>query len=290
MMSILFKIIRNGGNYSASADGGTAFFVGRRVPYEDRIGLYNIFAGSTAQKINFEPTNYDDQYGFWVHFLNPTASCEGRNFMTLNSYDSAAFTFGFGQFAAHVPNGDFVCYFRSMLGRPEAASYFPSLDLINGRIHKVDGPAPVALESDSSTAALMRYLNPTSEAVDDEEVIAAAKFIHWTAAHRAARLLQVEQMITTYKGFMKSADRRGLIDGRPAAQCCVIADILHHGRGGRMTWPLITEAIRSRDPFNRLVAIGAPRWDERKRTLKRLILADEQMQALSWSGTAQDFV
>lgn len=290
-MSILFKIIRNGSNYSASADGGPSFFVGRRVPYEGNIGLYNVFAGSTAKKINFDPVNYQNEYGFWVHFLNPTAGCEGRNFMTLNSYDRAAFTFGFGQFAAHVPNGDFVQYFRSMLQKPEALEYFPGLALVNGRICRTEGSAgPVALESDESTAGLMRYLNPTLGAVEDEEVIAAAKLIHWTTNHRNARLEQVEQMITTYRSFMNRAQKRGLIDGRPAAQCCVIADILHHGRGGSITWTLIAEALASSDPFNRLIAIGAPQWDGRKRTLKRLILEDPKMQELHWSNSARDFV
>jgi hypothetical protein len=290
-MSILFKIIRSGGNYSASADNGPAFFVGRRVPYDGNIGLYNVFAGSRAPKIDFDPANYSNEYGFWVHFLNPTAGCEGRNFMTLNSYDRAAFTFGFGQFAAHVPNGDFVEYFRALLQKPEAQDYFPGLALIGGRICKIDGTAgPTPLESDDSTKGLMRYLNPTLAAVEDEEVIAAAKLIHWTQNHRSARLEQVEQMISTYKSFMGQAQRRGLIDGRPAAQCCVIADILHHGRGGRITWTLVAEALASSNPFNNLIAIGAPRWEERKRTLKRLILADPQMQTLHWSNTARDFV
>jgi hypothetical protein len=290
-MSILFKIIRDGGNYSATADRGPAFFVGRRVPYDGNIGLYNVFTGSRTPKINFEPANYANEYGFWVHFLNPTAGCEGRNFMTLNSYDRAAFTFGFGQFAAHVPNGDFVQYFRAMLQKPEAPDYFPGLAVVNNRICKVSGTAgPVPLENDNSTEGLMRYLNPTLGAVEDEEVIAAAKLIHWTQNHRSARLEQVEQMIDTYKSFMRRAQRRGLINGRSAAQCCVIADILHHGRGGGITWTLIGEALGSNDPFNKLIAIGAPRWDERKRTLKRLILADPQMQALHWSDTTGNFV
>ncbi len=45
-MAILFTIIRNGNDFSAKADNGPQFFVGRRVPYAGNIGLYNIFGGS----------------------------------------------------------------------------------------------------------------------------------------------------------------------------------------------------------------------------------------------------
>lgn len=289
-MSIFFKIVRNNRDFSCTADDGPKFFVGRRVPYENNIGLYNIFSGSSLKKLNYNPANYQAEFGFWADFIDPTAECEGRNFLTLNTYDRAAFTFGFSQFAAHVPDGDFVNYFRTLLAEPEAAAYFPTLELSNGRIHKVDGPAPVALETASSTQPLMNYLNPTLDEVEDQEVIAAAKLIHWTAEHRQARLIQIKQMIATYREFMRRADRRQLIDGRTADQCCVIADILHHGRGGRITWSLITDALNSSRPFENLVAIGAPKWNGRKSTLKRKILANPKMKSLKWSSAQSDFV
>jgi hypothetical protein len=289
-MSIRFTIVRQGRDFFCTADNGPKFFVGRRVPYEDNIGLYNIFARTPLTKLNYDPANYRSEFGFWAEFIDPTAECEGRNFLTLNSYDRAAFTFGFGQFAAHVPNGDFVKYFREILQRPEAADYFPTLRVAGGRIEKIDGAAPVALETDQSTAALMKYLNPTLDEVEDSEVIAAAKFIHWTVTHRPARLAQIEEMIDTYRGFMRAADTRRLIDGRTADQCCVVADILHHGRGGRIAWTSIADAIRSSRPFENLVAIGAPKWDERKRTLKRMILANPNMKTRKWSSASADFV
>lgn len=289
-MTILFEIARVGRDFSCTADRGPRFFVGRKVPYEGNIGLYNIFGGSPLQKLDFDSKNYVADFGFWAQFVEPTARCEGRNFLTLNTYDRAAFTFGFGQFAAHVPDGDFVTYFRALLGRPEAHQYFPSLALIGGRIHKVDGPTPVVLESETSTAPLMAYLNPTLSEVEDEEVIAAAKLIHWTSNVREARLAQIEEMIRTFKAFMHSADARGLIDGREAAQCCVIADVLHHGRGGRMAWTLIASALHSADPFDSLIEIGAPKWKERKDTLRKAIDAQPTMKTMHWSHAASDFV
>lgn len=285
-MTIRFDIMRDGRDYWATPDDGPRFFVGRRVSYEGRVGLYNVFPGSSLQKLDFDPKNYAGQFGFWVAFINPTAGCEGRNFLTLNSYDRAGYTFGFGQFAAHVPDGDFVRWFRAMLARPEAADYFPDLSLVNGRIHGADGP----LETASSTAALMAYFNPAPDRVDDTEILAAARLIHWTANQRPARLAQITQMIASFRDYLGRADRKGLIDGQRAAHCCVIADLLHHGRGGRTLWSSVSRALASNDPFEALIAIGGPQWVERKATLRRLILADPKMQERRWSASAKDFV
>jgi len=290
-MSILFTISRQNRDFFCKADGGASFFVGRKVPYEDNIGLFNIFGGSRLQKLNFDAADFAGDFGFWAAFVAPTAHCEGRSFLTLNTYDRAAFTFGFGQFAAHVPDGDFVRYLRDLLAMPEAADYFPSLALVQGRIAKVDGAgAPVLLETADSTAKLMKYLNPTLDEVEDQEVIAAAKLIHWTVHHRAAQVAQVKEMVRVFKSFMANADRRKLIDQRPAAQCCVIADILHHGRGGKLTWTLIGDALARPDPLRALLQIGLPKWKERVTTLARAIDADTEMATRHWNTASDDFV
>jgi hypothetical protein len=289
-VAILFKIVRNGNDFSATANGGAQFFVGRRVPYKGNVGLYNVFGGSNLQKLNYSAAEFA-KLGFWAEFLEPTAICEGGgNYLTVNSYDRAAFTFGFGQFAAHVPNGDFVKYFRNMLSLATAADYFPHLGVVGGRICKTDGSQPRPLESDDSTAALMTYLNPGLDEVQDAEVIAAAKLIHWTASSTDARHAQVSEMASTYRRFMARADNRVGIDGLTADKCCVIADILHQGRGGEMTWPLIDDALRSSKPFENLIAIGAPEYDGRKKTLKKEIEARPNFKARSWSRAKGDFV
>lgn len=289
-MSILFEIQRTGNNFFATADGGSRFFVGKRVPYKGNIGLYNIFEDTPLQKLNYAAKDFTATLGFWANFIEPTAKCEGRNFLTLNTYDRAVFTFGFGQFAAHVPNGDFVRFFRALLATPKARDYFPHLVIKNGHIHSTGNSGKTTpLEDDDSTDGLKRYLNPSLDEVEDSEVIAAAKFIHWTANDEAARQLQVDQMVATFRGFMRRAEGRVAMDNRPAPECCIIADILHHGRGGKMTWPLIDEALKSSTPFDSLLAIGSPEWDERRKTLRKAIAADSAFATQRWDTTAHDF-
>jgi hypothetical protein len=290
-MAIYFTILRTGSDFSCKADDGPSFFVGRRVPYEGDIGLYNVFAKSKLEKLNYVTADFQQLHGFWATLIEPTAICEGRNFLTLNTYDDAAFTFGFGQFAAHVPNGDFVKYFRAMLGLPGAADYFPHLGVIDGRICQTDKTPPLPLETDDTTRPLMNYLNPDLQEVQDAEVIAAAKLIHWTSSSADARVSQVTQMISVFKSFMTSADHRVGIDRRPANQCCVIADILHQGRGGKSTtWPLIHQALQSSTPYESLIAIGAPKWNERKKKLKAAIDARPEIVAKHWNHAQNDFV
>jgi len=289
-MAILFTIHRTDRDYFSTADQGQRYYVGRRVSYEENIGLYNIFRRSPLQKLNYAAADFAVGHGFWSTFIEPTAVCEGLNFLTLNSYDRAAFTFGFAQFAAHVPNGDFVRYFRALLQLPQAGSYFPHLAVVGDRICQVDAASPVEMETDQSTRRLMDYLNPTLADVEDAEVIAAAKLIHWTANSVEARDAQVKQMVETYKGFMARADRRLGIEGKSADLCCVIADILHHGRGGRETWPQLEAALKASKPLDALIAIGAPRWETRKTTLRKAIVARPELAAKAWDSAKADFV
>jgi hypothetical protein len=290
-LPIYFKILRNGDDFSCSADKGPAFFVGRRVPYEGHIGLYNIFRNSKVEKLNYSAADFEIPHGFWATLIEPTAICEGLNFLTLNTYDDAAFTFGFGQFAAHVPNGDFVKYFRALLALPNAADYFPHLGIMGGRICQTDGTQPAPLETDETTRPLMDYLNPDSSEVQDSEVIAAAKLIHWTHSSVDARVAQVNEMVNVFRSYMASADRRVGIDGLAGSLCSVIADILHQGRGGKnTTWPQIHQALNSAKPYEMLLAIGPPKFDSRKVTLKKAIDARPVIAAKRWSRAQNDFV
>jgi len=137
----------------------------------------------------------------------------------------------------------------------------------------------------------MNYLNPDLSEVQDSEVIAAAKFIHWTSSTMDARIAQVTEMVSVFRSYMAAADTRVGIDGVAGNLCCVIADILHQGRGGKnTTWPQIHAALKSSKPYEALLAIGPPKFDSRKASLKRAIDARPAIAVRHWSKAQGDFV
>ncbi len=83
----------------------TRFMIGYRTKYLDNYGLYNI---ESRTGLLYKPDDFRTTYGFWADFIYPTAYVESKgSFFCFNTYDRAKFTFGFMQYAAHVPNGDF---------------------------------------------------------------------------------------------------------------------------------------------------------------------------------------
>lgn len=285
-----FAIEQRGRDYWCSVDGGAPWFVARRVAYQGRIGLSNVFAGSPLKELVFKAANYAPDVGIWAQIIAPTIGCEGGSFLAVNSYDRAAFSFGIGQFAAHVPDGDFVRWLRALLARPEAAGYLPDLGVAGGRVARMaPGNPPEPLESARDTKPLMTYFNPQPDAVDPQEVLIAARLMHWAATSRSARVAQIHQMIASMRASLMRADARGLIDGKSAACCCVIADLLHHGRGGTGAWGYIAEALASADPLSALLEIGASHWPERVETLGAAIRAAPLLAERRWSSARKAF-
>jgi hypothetical protein len=175
-----------------------------------------------------------------------------------------------------------------MLGRPEAANYFPDLAVQNGRIVKIGTGAAVPLETATTTQLLMDYLNPSLAGVDDEEVIAAAKFIHWAMNYAATQELQVRHMVATGHALLIEADRRIGLDGVGGDLACIVMDIRHHGRG---TFAEMMAALRAADPFKALLAIGAIPHPERVRTLRNaLVPRRAAFAAKHWNRAAGEFV
>jgi hypothetical protein len=291
-MAIHFTIERGGHIFSSRADGGAPFFVGCQTSYRDKSsgeefeGLYNV-PRRELPRLVYRATDYRGMYRFWADFIEPTSKCEGGNFLTLNTYDRARFTWGFGQFGAHVPNGDFVVFFRDMIGRPENANYFPDLAVKDGRIVKMSGGSAVALETSTSTVPLMDYLNPSTSAVEDSEVVSAAKLMHWTTNVAQARDLQVMHMVGVFKGLMKDSDARLGLDGRSADICLAICDIRHQGRA---KFPAIQSALGSNRPLANLLALGSIAYPERCATLKTEIAAKGALlTSKAWSRQNGDF-
>jgi hypothetical protein len=259
------------GNYFGKIDV-TRFFIGKRVSFEGDKGLMNT-KGTAEQRYNRD--EFRETHGFWADFIHPTAMTEGALYHTLNTYDRAHFTFSFLQYAAHVANGDFVVYFRALLQLPLATEYFPDLRLVNNRICRIkDNGTAVPLESDTSTAGLINYLNPSQNQVEDTEVIQAAKFVHWAQNDPLHRQTQIEIGISHFKQNMVNYANRYHLDGVLDSICLVVADIRHQGRA---TSAVIITALQSSHPLERLLAIGEHHFPERIATLKREIkkLTDE---------------
>jgi hypothetical protein len=208
--------------------------------------------------------------GVWAQLLGVTVEGEGRGrYTTLNTWDRAAFTFGFLQFGAHVPDGDFVQWLRAVLARPEAADYFPTLHVAGGRISDASGP----LESAASSSRLMAFLNPNGDRVDAAEILNAARLMDWTRRHPETQALQVEVAVKAFRELLKQATRKVPIDGESDAVCAVVADIRHQGRGGAGVWASIAEALAAPDKLKALLDIGADAYPERCRTVGAAIRA-----------------
>jgi len=285
-MKIVTFSLEQGNKYFGEIDG-TRFFIGSRVSYQGGKGLANS-RGDGAQR--YDRAKHRAAYGFWADFIHPTAAAEGGLYHTLNTYDRARFTFTFLQFAAHVPNGDFVLYLRTLLKLPLAAEYFPDLRLEGGRIVRRTDAGSVALETDASTAGLLDYLNPSRTEVEDTEVIQAARFVHWAQNDPAHRAAQVEVGVKLFRRKMAEYAERYGLDGADDAVCLVVADIRHQGRARS---PEIIAALKSSTPLESLLKIGKSVYPERIAVLRREIdtLVEEGvLGTMKYDASASDFV
>jgi hypothetical protein len=286
-MPILFDIIRDGDQFFSRPDGGAKFAIGRLARFHGNLGIANDNF-PLGRQFTYKADDFRQGFGFWADFIEPTAICEGRSFLTLNTYDRACFTFGFAQFAAHVPDGDFVIWLRSMLGEPDVNDYFPDLGLDAGRVVKHAASGTLPLETRDTTQPLMDYLNPSLAVVNDEEVVAAAKFIHWTMNHPNTQMLQVKQMVTTGHALLRRADTRLGLNDVTADLCCIVMDILHQGRG---TFAEMLQAMRANDPYKALLEVGALTQPVRVATLRReLNLRRAAFATKRWNSVQKEFI
>ncbi|GAA4736555.1 hypothetical protein [Flavisolibacter ginsenosidimutans] len=266
MATIQFIISRQEAKYFASTND-FKFYVGTETVYQGQHGLFNY---NRSDGPIYKPEDFETKYSNWAWFIQPTASCESKgSFHCLNTYDRAAFTFTFMQFAAHVPNGDFVTFFRALLILPEAKDYFPFLELRDGRIWYVKNQTATQLEDSTSTAPLMKYLNSDISNIDDQEVITAARFVHWAQNSDSHRSVQVNTAIDLFKNNMKEHSIRFNLDGWPDYICQTICDIFHQGRA---KYRLVSDIISGNSDreviYNKLINIGNDVYANRIETLK----------------------
>jgi len=294
-MALNFQFSKTNSSHFAQVigSGEPKFLVGKETIYEKtKHGLFNV---SPTSGLVYDPEDYKNEHNFWAYFIAPTAKAESNNsFFCLNTYDRARFTFGFMQYAAHVPNGDFVRFFKKLLAMPNAAEYFPKLTVQNNRIfYRNTGGSLSQLESDSSTEALMNYLNPTLNTIENQELICAARMVHWASKDANHRKLQVQTAIANFKENMKDYGESYNLDGFPAKVCQVICDIRHQGRAKSSQ---IIAAINTNGNFelayNKLLQLGQPLYAPRIATIRAAIkkLTDAGLFNKTYKKSTNDFV
>jgi len=292
--SISSSVLSNGRTaYSAKLNNSNEpkFIFGYKTSYEGNYGLFNT---SVSDGQVYRPEHFL-QYGFWSYFIYPTAMAESKgSFKCLNTYDRAKFTFSFMQYAAHVPNGDFVVFMKKLLKLPNAKDYFPRLLLKDERIHYQSTNGSLSqLENNSSTQALMDYLNPTLNEVENQELICSARLVHWATNDIKHRNLQVETAVAHFKGNMKEYHKRFGLNNVPADVCLMICDIRHQGRSSN---DRIANALNTNGnyvkAFNNLCSIGSTNYQSRITTVRNNIrsLKDQGLFNKKYNAQTGEFV
>ncbi len=268
------------------------FLVGYKTKYLGNFGLYNVAQPGVPL---YNAADYESKHGFFAYFIEPTAKAESNgSFICLNTYDRAFFTFGFMQFAAHVANGDFIQFLKKLLALPNARQYFPRLSVLDGNIFYVsDDGSTTRLENQVSSQGLMKYLNPTTTEVEQQELICAARMTHWAMHDVAHRNLQVSESVALYQANMPKYHKRFNLHRYPAKVCFMICDILHQGRG---TYDRIRYAIDTNGnyekAFTNLCSVGEVNYADRIKTLKKHIklLEDRGIFTKKYDAGANQFV
>ncbi|HPQ68431.1 MAG TPA: peptidoglycan-binding domain-containing protein [bacterium] len=260
-----------GNRYYATFDDGQQVYIGKRVTYAKKyVGLANT---DGKYEKSYEPAQWKSEYDHWAYMIYPTAICESRGcFNCINTYDSARFTFGFVQMAAHTPNENFVPYFRSLLELPKAGYYFPDLQLIDGHVARQTTEGWVLLEDDKSTKRLKNYLNPSVDEVEDQEAINAAKLIHWSSTDQSSINVQVKTAVDKIRYLMKINHRRYNLDGKPDTICAVIADIHHQGRAKvPEVAAALNKAANDDEALHNLLQVNRAKYKNRCETLEKTV-------------------
>lgn len=251
-----------------AGSGQARFLIGYKTYYEGNTGLFNT---DVTQGNVYRPEDYEEQNGFWAWFIYPTAMAEsGGSFSCLNTYDRAKFTFGFMQYAAHVPDGDFVKFLKALLKLPEARQYFPRLLLKGNNIwYDNDLGNTYQLEDNQSTRQLMDYLNPALSEIEHQELICSARMVHWATNDPLHRQAQVETAIELFRNNIASYSRRFGLNGAPARVCHLICDIRHQGRARNDDIAAAISTGGNWDKaYSNLLLIGLPKYKSRIDTIR----------------------
>jgi hypothetical protein len=126
---------------------------------------------------------------------------------------------------------------------------------------------------------LMHYLNPSPTAVDQTEVLAAARLMNWLRLDPRAKSLQIAVFIDSAKAKLTEAKQKMPdFTGTNWKIALWIMDIRHQGRG---TFAQMRTALTKPDPVAALAKIGEASYPERIRTVKAAMARIDQSGELA---------
>lgn len=256
-----FALRKDDRQWFASTGGGAEFYVGRETSNGDYIGLFQ--RSSEYYGPVYKAEDHKDRIDHWANLLELTGWGESENhFNVINTYDSAKFTFGFFQMAAHTPKDNLILFFHRLADLPAFPDYFPELTIRNGHLHRIDEDGGLTdLEEVMATGPngrkqiqlFMNYLNAFRRKHDRQEVLQSARLIHWS--NNAAEMRQVQVDLANdilQKKMAVYSDWYGL-DGVSDVICALIGDIHHQGRASKKR---VRAALAAADPIERLITIN----------------------------------
>lgn len=285
--------------FATERNSGRRFFLGTATRYEQFLGLA-ITGGNIHLLVSpkYNRLVEEARIGLWAHFIAPTVTAEsfGGLHLLVNSYDRAAFTFGFYQLAAHTPKDNLILLFRALMKLPNASSVFPDLALgADGRLRQNTASGVKDLEKETDVTLsngrverqitqFMAYLNPTVRAAEKQEAANAAKLMHWVLNDPVAMDAAVR---VPFAIMQKKARRINQLYGLQGLQPEIaiwVSDITHQGRGDpdrirdalrQSTFEKKLQALEKIDRYPASHPNG--RYEERRRTVKTIVqkLRDE---------------
>ena len=282
------KVPVSSGNfdYFAKLPGVEEYYVSRNTKYLSLRGLWQ-----PSNKLNgprYKIADFTGEYGPVAGMLGVISAGESNGYFNrLNTYDRAAFTFGFFQLAAHTPNDNLILLFRRAVAENAAfRGLFPDLKLVDGVLHRDLGTHTVSLEkeyprpgdpTEKNLKDFMTYLNADSTSVDDTELSTSARLVHLANSDEAFNRLQVNVAAQITMRKLRSAYSHWYnLNGVSDLICTAIADIHHQGRGKRIAVKnALSSASTVQGKINALCKIGAPDYAERRATLKQALAKAE---------------
>jgi hypothetical protein len=273
-------------DYFAKLPGVAEYYVARSTKYESLRGLLQ--PTSKLYGPRYTIAAFAGEYDTVAGILGVIAAGEsGGYFNRLNTYDRAAFTFGFFQLAAHTPGDNLVLLFRRAVGENSAfRALFPDLKLVDGVLHRDLGTHTVSLEkeyprpghpTEKNLKDFMTYLNADGTSIDDRELSASARLAHLANSDEAFNRLQVSvaaqitmrKLRSTYSVWYN-------LNGVSDLICTAIADIHHQARGTKTeVRNALSSASTVQGKVNALCKVGIAKYAGRCATLKQALAKAE---------------